>query len=436
MGLNNTRGLFGGNRQTKLTETAYRTAALHKMSGNGRGGFAFNGTPATESKIVYTNTIKLQVDAPFSAVQLLALNRNATAITGLKAMVGVTETADRSNGTNLGVPVINGVGYPALAGATNVNGFMPITWAGANSGSMGVATTAPTIAISDRIPVSSIPRTDGGAGYLLLQRTCIDGTVTPFQFNQYSNLLRTPTAAARNRILQSSCIFVDGVSNPGFTNWIDANISHEVWPILHYNTPVFSVWSVGDSISQCDMLVADYASTWVYRACMDLSTEKNPVIFANFGASSQTASTYFSIARQHLAAGVPPPSCLVISPISVNDAALNPRLASEQLARATEAVKLAQDYRIPYLIMFPWMPNENYTAAQEDYRLAANKQIKQFCSINNITFIEFPGMGNGAYPEKYKDEYRYLTSPSVHPNELCIENVMTVSVRTAIASLL
>lgn len=411
---------------------ARRYEALYKPMGSSANGVSF-GQSASLSTAKFTATVKAELEADIDAVRILYQNRAITALTNVTALVGVTETADVSTSAKLGSPTILGTTYQALQGATDANGWRSVTWGGATSTSVPASTSAIQIAISDWIPKSTIARADGGTRPLLLWRTFVDGTVTsPAFMSNYSVSLQQPTAPMRNRIIQNSAnTAADAVSAPA-TAMGSGFLSLESFPICRFRVPVFSVWGVGDSITQNDGLVVDKISSWGMRACMDLSTPSKPVVYANMGCSSQTSATYISICRTFLATGVPAPSCLVVSPASVNDAGYDANFAEKQSSQIIELLKLCSDYKIPYIVMWPWLPNNGYNLAQDNARKAMNVKMKAAAQAAGVIWIEFPTLGDGASPERYTPSYRF---DNVHPNELAIETVMTPALKAALAPL-
>lgn len=411
---------------------ARRYEALYKPMGNSAAGLSF-GQSAGLSTSKFTATVKVELEADIDAVRLLFQNRSINAISNITALVGTTETADVSTSAKIGSPTILGTSYQALQGTTDVNGWRPVTWGGATSGNVPAATTAIQIAISDWIPKSTISRSDGGTRPLFLWRTFVDGTVTPVAFmSSYSVSIQQPTAPMRNRVIQNSTnVGSDGITTPS-VSMTGGILSLESFPICRFRVPVFSVWGVGDSITQNDGIVADKISSWGMRACMDLSTPSKPVVYANMGCSSQTSATYISICRTFLAAGVPAPSCLVVSPASVNDNGYDANFAEKQSSQIIELLKLCSDYKIPYIVMWPWLPNDGYDVARDNTRKAMNVKIKAAAQAAGIIWIEFPSIGNGSSPEKYTTAYRF---DNIHPNELAIETLMAPALKAALQPL-
>ena len=189
--------------------------------------------------------------------------------------------------------------------------------------------------------------------------------------------------------------------------------------------PVLSVWGVGDSISQCSALVTDTVSSWGYRACLDASIQTNPVVYANFGAASQIATTYLANARATLAAGAPPPSVMVINPCSVNDitATPNTRIIESMRSTAQQALQLARDYDIPAIIWFPILPYNSLSGASDLLRTALNTEMAAMAAVAGVTWMTFSSLGDGAAPERWVAAYNY-TSDGIHPNETAIDTIM------------
>lgn len=411
---------------------ARRYEALFKPIGIATNGVAFNQTAGLSSALFCT-TVKAELETDADAVRLVAVNRAANAISNLKALVGVTETASMATSALLGSPTIGGVSYQALQGANDANGWRAVTWTGSATVNIPAANVTQQIALSDWTPKSTIPRTDGGTRPLALWRSFVDGSATNIAFAIcYTNPLQTPSVPLRQRILQNSAAFVDAVAAPASV--VSAsNSSLEVYPIYRFRVPVFSVWAVGDSITQNDALVTDKVSCWAYRACLDLSTPAKPVVFANMGGSSQTATTYLAIARSYLTAGVPAPSCLIVSPASVNDVATDANAAELQASRIIEILKLCSDFKIPYLVMWPWLQVDTYNLAQDTFRKNMNAKIKAEALASGVMYIEFPATGNGASPERWVNTYQF---DSIHPNELAIETLLAPTLKNVLANLI
>jgi hypothetical protein len=281
-----------------------------------------------------------------------------------------------------------------------------------------------TYVISNKVALKSREsRLDGGTRPLLVYRFYQDGTAAGFPFVGLQGATRLPTDAMRGRTIQVGAALEDGVGNFGWNFGLD-NVLMDVFPIVSYNVPVLSVWDVGDSTHQNDGLVTDKVSSWVYRACMSVSTPQRPVIPCNFGASSQTSATYWAQAKNALAAGVPPPSILIVGVDSVNDGGVTDATVQNAFALATDVMATAQKYGIPEVIFTNRMPSNSLNTAQYAAKLKQEQQISDLANSYSVKCIFLGGMGDGANPERWIPALNYATD-GVHPNELAIETVLT-----------
>jgi hypothetical protein len=230
---------------------------MAKWFGAAQSGVTINQTASLESA-ARTVGLKMTAEAAYDAVRLVWVNRAGNAVNNCSALVAATETAATTTNTLASVPHIGGVARAALAGATDINGWRPVTWNGASTVSLPAGTTEPQYAISDWIPLSSAPRTDGGTLPLLMLRAQHDGSVDgahALMAAMYTVLNRGPSAANRSRLVQATSI-TTGVSVPANTGPVTNN-TFEVFPIFRYRTPALTVMVAGDSTEQNDFILPD-----------------------------------------------------------------------------------------------------------------------------------------------------------------------------------
>ena len=429
-------GVQGGT-VSRSALTSLRYEALSKSLPSAANLKAFNQTASLQPN-KFCSTVKKEEEAPFVAMRLVAVNRGAVAISAISALVGVSDTADFSTSQRLSTPTINGVSYPALQGATDVNGFRAVTWGGASSAPIAAGDVGQKLAISDWAPKLSVPRTDGGVRPFSIVRPYVDGTIQPVPYQSYyTAILQTPQPAMRGRIVQASNANADGVSSPAqvmnAAPLPGSILCLEVFPILRYSVPVCSVWLSADSIGDGSGLVADHISNWMTRAVYDLSTPDRPVVPSNMACSGINSQTYIQVCRDWLAAGVPAPSVLIMAPASVNDSGYDLNFQERHCSQAIEAAKLCVDYKIPYLFMYGLLPNDGATLAQDNVRKATNARLKAIAESMGATWLDFSALGDGASPERFVTKYKF---DALHPNELAIEEIMAPVARAAIALVL
>lgn len=429
-------GVQGGT-VSRSSLTSLRYEALSKSLPSAANLKAFNQTTNLQPN-KFTSTVKKEEEAPFVAIRLVAVNRGAVSISAVSALVGTSDTADFSTSQRLSTPTISGLSYPALQGATDVNGLRAVSWGGAASSPIAAGDTSQKLALSDWTAKLSVPRADGGVRPFSIVRPSIDGTIqaVPYQ-SYYTSILQTPQPAMRGRIIQASNATADGVANPAQAMNAavlpSAILCLEVFPILRYSVPVCSVWISADSIGDNSGLVADHISNWMTRAAYDLSTPDRPVVPSNMACSNINSQTYIQVCRDWLAAGVPAPSILIMAPASVNDAGYDLNFQERHCSQAIEAAKLCMDYNISYLFMYGLLPNDGATLAQDNVRKATNARLKAIADRTGATWLDFSALGDGASPERYVTKYKF---DALHPNELAIEEIMAPVARAAIAEVL
>jgi len=413
-----------------------RFDALYGWYGAAVGGVSIN-KPSGLSSATWTQTVKMEVEAPFHAVRLMWRNIATNAMNNNTSVVGVTETNDNSTSGLMASPTIGGTTYQVVAGAGSINGWRASTYAGGSSVNLAAATTAQQYAISDETPLTSIARADGGSRPLLLYRNFHNGaTDGSWAFIGSLNAsLRTASAPMRNRTIAISQASSDAITTltAGFAL---TTTGMECYPIVRHTVPALSVWGVGDSITQNSGLVADAVSSWGYRACLDASTPSNPVVYANFGASSQTAAVYLSNARAALAAGAPAPSVMVVNPCSVNDISSTPnaRIVESMRYYAQETLRLARDYDIPVVVWWPLLPYNALNSAGDAFRTALNAEMQAIAAQCGVYWISFGGLGDGANPERWVPAMNY-SSDGIHPNETAIDTLMAPALAGLLRSL-
>lgn len=426
--------------KTIISGTWKRNEAAVKLLGSvGNGTAPFNQTTGLSTSAI-TTTQKQELEGPFSAVRLCIINRAQNAINANTAVVGVTETNAIDTSANMGTPIIGGTPYAVVAGAGSINGWRTVTWGTATSINVGASTTAQIFSLSDWIPLNSIARADGGTRPLLLWRSYRDGAASGnWSFNTIGTGSRTPTTAMRQRTFVVSNAFSDAVTTLGATMSLTTTVQ-PIFPIVRFKVPVLSVWGVGDSTMQCSGQAPESLSAWGFRACCELSTPTTPVVWANFGAVSQTAATAWEVTKSALAAGIPAPSVLLIQPASVNDDATpDLRNRERELATAADIFSVAATYNIPYVIFAPLMPYEALNSAQDTIRKGTNAELQTIANSYGITLLNFSALGDGGDPEQWIPEYNDgagAAGDGVHPDETAFDAVMVPTLLTVLRAIM
>lgn len=416
-----------------------RTEALYKYWGSNDGpatGGVFNKTTGL-SALVSNFSVKMELEAGFTAVRMLWVNRAANAITGSKALIGVTETNATGTSDLLSVPTIGGTSYPVVAGGTTTLGFRSTLWSSAATVDHPAGNTAQQFKLSDWTAITDVPRADGGTRPLYLQRVYHDGaTLGNYAFVALTTAIRTATAPMRQRTVVCAERFAaDAVATPNASMSLSTGLM-EVYPIVRHKVPVLSVWGIGDSITQNDGLVTDKITSWGLRACLDVSTPERPVVWANWGASSVDYPVYIQPVKDALAAGVPAPSVFVTNVGSINSltATPNARIVETMRAQALDLIALARQYSVPYIVWWPVLPYATLDAGEDLLRTAFNAEMQAVASAYGITWLSaFSVLGDGAAPERWLPAY---SGDGLHPNETAIDTVMPSALATVLRSLM
>ncbi|ATQ77898.1 hypothetical protein CR152_27885 [Massilia violaceinigra] len=289
-----------------------------------------------------------------------------------------------------------------------------------------------TYALSEKTYIKSVPRLDGSARPLLMIRLHCNGTIYPFPFHTMSALARTPSAALRGRTFQTAYALSDAVGTLS-TNMSLAGELLDVYPVVSYSVPVISIWHANDSTGQNDALVADKISSWMHRACLTLSTPQKPIVFANFGASSQTSMTYWNQVKAALAAGAPPPSVLIVGCDSVNDGVNTDGTITNAFGLAADVISTCKKYGIPKAVMHPRMPLNTLNTAQYALKVAQDIELAKLAASYGIEWMSLSGLGDGANPERWVPALN-SSGDGFHPNEICIETILATQAAAFIAS--
>jgi uncharacterized protein (DUF2147 family) len=416
-----------------------RTEALYKYWGSNDGpatGGVFNKTTGL-SGLVSNLSLKMELEAGFTAVRMLWVNRAANAITGNKALIGTTETNATGTSDLLSVPTIGGTSYPVVAGGSTTLGFRSTTWAGAATIDLPAANAAQQFKLSDWTPITDVPRTDGGARPLYLQRVYHDGaTLGNYAFVALTTAIRVATAPMRQRTMVCAERFAtDAVATPNASMALSTGMM-EVYPIVRHKVPVLSVWGIGNSITQCDGLVADKVTSWGLRACLDVSTPARPVVWANWGASSVDYPVYIQPVKDALAAGVPAPSVFVTNAGCINSLSATPnaRIVETMRAQALDLIALAKQYDVPFILWWPVLPFSSLDAGEDALRVAFNTEMRAVAAAYGITWLsEFAALGDGATPERWLPA---KSGDGLHPNEPTIDTDMASALASTLRALM
>lgn len=396
----------------------------------------------TGSATLMTSSLKLEVEAPFDAIGLVALNCLATPLNNLKAVVAATETFSQATQASRYQPVVGGGTYNALrAGA--LYGWDLVTWSGAGSatipagtgGTVAARLGAPGIVVSDMMPIIDVPRADGGAYPIAMYRATCDLTGGNWPFLPVTG----ESATVTGRKYDAGQSFNDAVGTLGNTLSAATAALHWAYPIIRHSRGVASVAVVGDSHTEQSALLTpdgiDAASNHVLRACHDLSTRKRPVVPQNLGLSGQVSDTYCKHAKVVLTALAP--TIAMIQVFSVNDGVPTDAMVRTQLQQGLDLMRWCQARNIYPILCTPLLDQRggNNSAANHAARIWLRDRILDFIGVAGVTVCDYSAMFElvGGV-----DNYKagLMLPDQYHPNSASIDQVMRVAARGAIAEAL
>lgn len=411
------------------TPTRYNNALVHKQLGGALNGDPANGGAGTGSSNNLTYSAKFEAEGDFDAVRLIWISHVNAATNNCIAVVAPTETASTATQASLAHPMAGGTAYNAVRSGTDTYGWNTVTWAGASSVSIaGSATVAtPTTAVSDWITCNSVPRADGGTRPLIMWRAYHNGSVDgahSFVSNAAYANARTPTSANRGRLYQMSRAFgADAVTTLGTT----MGLSTDSFPIavqFRYRRRGLSVAAIGDSLTSTDSQVADILSTWLARACYDVSTPDDPVVPCNLGYSGMSGTTFLGASKTLLATILP--DVAFYAPFSPNDLTTpTQRSVWDGLGRTADFLDFCVANRIVPILWTP-MPMNAYSAATDAFRVYVSTEVKKMARSRGIIVADFESAVANLQnsPAKWKSAYY---NDGTHPNEAGVEMLSFVA---------
>lgn len=230
----------------------------------------------------------------FDAVRLVIYHGSTSSTTVYSAIVAATETAAQDTDVNRWRPVAGGTEYSTLD-ATESYGWKSVTWAAAATKTSAAGTaTAPVQNVSDWIPLSSVPRADGGSFPLMMLRVAVATGTSSWATTAP---MSTATAANGGFIAQGGWTSDAGgvyVSDPANNNPSGALSQNTMTVGVQFRcrNPGLSIIGIGDSLTQCQTVVADGLSSWGWRAAAALSASGIPCGYVNNGLSSQDMQVF------------------------------------------------------------------------------------------------------------------------------------------------
>ena len=398
----------------------------------------------------FTGTHNLMMTAPgdFDAVAAVAINYDTSAVMTIdNTAVAVSERSD----TSKTVPIINGTNYNALAGANDQLGFVPVTWNnGSTSVAVPVATLAasgsgkvqPTFAISDFIPLSSIPRVDDATKFpLVIVREYFNArTVSNFTFSTAADVDTLSTLMSPHEFYQTAQITVNGCTSPStYTATWSAGANTQTGRILAMAFRLRGsgdfVLFTGDSIVQgcCangDANANKPANNWsgfAAQAFKAISDKNRPVGYANISWTGTRSADYLELVKRAITTYRPSIAVYLVS--TPNDSPNTTAAMSAEMARALDFIDTCEQNSVKPVLLVP-VPYAGFTEAT---RLAFITKIKALRTVSVID-INAPVNDSTNSGQNYWTSAAYFdgTHPSAAGHTAIAINVMTPALRALV----
>lgn len=346
-----------------------------------------------------TGTASLLTTAPgdFDAVALIFCNINSANMVIDGAAVAVSERSDSAAAKY--IPIINGTQYNALAGATNQLGFVPVTWSGDSSVTIAAGTSRrPTWSLSDFVPLSSIPRVDGGMFPIVLAREYSNARIRSVNYlTNAAAMVSLNEMIAPYEWYNMSQSATNAVSTPGgMTAPTDSGVCRIHGVAFRLRGTGDLVVFTGDSITKglgAGGYDADIGSvspvgsvtpeqvgkSWPAQSMVALSNKDRPAGYINAGVNgSSTAEFYTRLAD--LTALLKP--TVVVAPAYTPNELMNTAVASASLAKAISFVDTYQQMgAVPVIVA----PTPYGGAGSESVRQSI---IARIAGMRGVTYID------------------------------------------------
>ncbi len=357
-------------------------------------------------------TILNEIAAPalFDYVRLAFLNETASSSTVRNSKVAVAGDAG-NNGSSLNWTQVTFNEAGASTIPPSATGSTTTITVGAGSGTAPNA--IPTLEWSDWIPISAIPRDDGGKYPILQIRTYLQTGDVAISVNGTSEALPLNTDG-RGLFWRAQ---LDGADRVTTTTGSMVAANNSGWSAVAavqfmHREIAFSVATVGDSITRGQGSVS--ASTghvsWGHIACADLISSGQGIFnYSNFGYASQRRSVSIEIAR--LVLDKFDMSAIAVFPWSPNDgytASDIEGLWARTLAFIHECVSKKT---VP--IICTAIPSVSLDATSDAKRKDINSRINSLPSGIAVVCDFDSVMTDGATPARISSQF---SADGIHPN--------------------
>lgn len=389
-------------------------------------------TSFTDVATIITNGYKQECETGFDGVRITVYHQSNT-LTNYSILVAATETC-LGDGTETNAersqPIDGGSVHDTIDDAGGKGWFTPTADVTAlGNGSDTVSEKLPT----SIIPITSIPRADGGTRRAVIIRVAAtNGDTQNTRKTNTDPSMRVPNSDNAGRIYQT-------MSKPGDTTKLadvaefmqfDQNailISVE----FITTTPGLTFLANGDSITSGRNQIADKVTNWGFVGCANASTPENPVHYVNQGQPATSPSIYQPNSISDAASLSP--AVQYYSTLSPN--AYDSPSEAEMITALADMDTLLDgiledayaNNRIP--VTSTGIPNSNELDATTDaLMIEYNDTLLARAKAKSIYVMDFRKvLTDGGSPATIKAQYAWngeTPAGKTHPNELAHHTVM------------
>lgn len=366
-------------------------------------------TPSVFSNIP-TRTWQMlrETSLPYDGLRVILMHGDAAALAGIK------------------VAAASGIDYNDKQG--NALTWVDGTFGGNATGTLAAGTLQrPGLTVSDVIPVTSVARTDGRAGYLSYVRVYMPSNGTlPLSLHAQGNYQQwgVLTSEASYSTYGNGDFIASKTTMPA-PPAPEGVGSSTIWGIEYLvQGNVVSTLLIGDSTFQAfGNTNVPWGMNFGEYAARSLNMVDGITAFtsANGGYQSQTSTQYFDRMTDLLA--IVTPTAVAYEVFSPNDyansaTAVTDALISASLARVQKFLDLARTNNfVPILTTgIPAASGKNWNAASDAKRVALNTLLRErygkFALVVDLDSV----VTDGASPANIRTEYRHAGTDPLHPN--------------------
>lgn len=363
-----------------------------------------------------TYGVLITAEAPFDAVRVLFGNADtANAATVAAASVAVTGSLADVNPSGGGV-------------------LTALTFGGSASLAIPAADRAdrPRLAWSDWLPLSSIPRTDGGSLPLLIARAFFPDAAPSFTANLANAAWfpGTDDPLLNGHRLNSIRGGVGNQTAGGFGTTAQVTVCPIIGFEFRYRQQVISIVGFGDSIMEGAALTKQML-TYLQQAVLSLSTVDKPISFHNLGRGGDTSAQYFQRTMDYLAAKdvngfyVNSPTALAYSIGTPNDGQSTAVTIANARNRAYQVYEACRQRDIIFMpvSVIPRVNSDNTSSINDSngddgFRQALNAEFMAIDAADAIPIDWAAAVQNPTNPKLFIDTTYFMPGDGTHASDL------------------